>query len=238
MKSAPFIEIVGVVKAYGADHPLQIDHLSAGQQDRFVISGLDAQGGEMFVHLVCGALLPDEGTIRIGGTATADIKTDQDWLTSLDRFGLVSHRAVLIDSLPTIANLVLPLTLSIDPIPPTSRAEAESVARLVGLAPARLSHPVAGLSPDERLRLHLGRALISRPRMLLLEHPTSSLADGGQRTEFGRLLAAVAAARSVGWIAVSNDDAFAEASRGRHLRIRQGTGALAGERGWWPWRRS
>jgi ABC-type lipoprotein export system ATPase subunit len=229
--------MAGVVKAYGAERPLRVGRLQLDERDRVIVGGLDAQATEMFIHLVCGALLPDEGTIRIGGVPTSEIATDQEWLTSLDRFGLVSHRAVLIESLPVVANLVLPLTLSIDPIPAPARAEAEGVARHVGLAADRLAVPVSELTADERLRLHLGRALVSRPRMLLLEQPVHTLRSEEASASFGRLLADVSAARDIGFLAFSDVEAFAKASRGRRLQVSAATGEMAEERGWWPWRR-
>jgi ABC-type lipoprotein export system ATPase subunit len=215
-----------------------VNRLQIDERDRVVVGGLDAQAAEMFMHLVCGALLPDEGTIRIDGVATSEIVTDQEWLTSLDRFGLVSHRAVLIESLPVMANLVLPLTLSIDPIPGPARAEAEGVARHVGLAVERLAAPVSELTADERLRLHLGRALVPRPRMLLLERPVDAFPSDEACASFGRLLADVSAARDIGFVAVSDVEAFAKATRGRRLRVGASTGEIAEARGWWPWRRS
>jgi ABC-type ATPase involved in cell division len=234
----PLIEMAGVVKTYAGEQPLRVNRLQLDERDRVVVGGLDAQAAEMFIHLVCGALLPDEGTIRIAGVATSEIVTDQEWLTSLDRFGLVSHRAVLIESLSVMANLVLPLTLSIDPIPAPARAEAEGVARHVGLAADRLAVPVSELTAEERLRLHLGRALVPRPRMLLLEHPVQTLTSEEACASFGRVLADVSTARDIGFVAVSNAEAFVKASRGRRLRVGATTGEMTEDRGWWPWRRS
>ena len=236
MSAIPLIDIDGVVKAYGGDHALRIPHLAVEARDRLVLSGFDAHAAEMFIHLVCGAALPDEGVIRVEGIATSEVTTDQEWLTSLDRFGLVSHRSVLVDSLPTLANLVMPLTLSLDPMPAPARAEAEAVARHVELGADRLHVPVSALSAAERLRLHLGRALVLRPRLILLEHPTSTLETDTARAAFGRLVADVGAARQVGFVALSDDELFTEATKARRLRRRGDTGELREGRGWWPWR--
>ena len=62
----------------------------------------------MFVHLVTGASVPDEGAVKVAGRDTRDIATDTEWLTSLDRFGIVTHRAVLLDGMSVAANLALP----------------------------------------------------------------------------------------------------------------------------------
>jgi ABC-type lipoprotein export system ATPase subunit len=235
---AALIELVGVVKAYGAEQPLRFRDLAVRHRDRLIVSGLDAQAAEMLMHLICGALLPDEGTVRIAGRATSEISTDQQWLQSLDRFGLVTHRAVLIDSLTTMANLALPMTLSIDPMAPTTRAEVDAVGRLVGLSADRMTAAVSSLSPLERLRLHLGRAVIQKPMLVLLEHPTRELTHDEEREAFGRVLTSVADGRGIGWLAVSDDDVFAKAAKGTRLRIDPETGVVAASRGWWPFGRS
>jgi predicted ABC-type transport system involved in lysophospholipase L1 biosynthesis ATPase subunit len=90
---------------------------------------------------------------------------------------------------------------------------------------------VSSLKPAERLRLHLGRALIQRPQLLLLEHPTRDLSSHQEREEFGRLLAAASSERATGWLAVSDDDVFAKATRGTRLGARNGELMPLG--GWW-----
>ncbi len=109
-----------------------------GRSDRLALSGFDAAPPRLFVHLVTGAALPDEGDVSVDGHNTRDIATDTEWLASLDRFGIVTERAVLIDALPIAANLALPLTLAIDPMPEDVRASVEALAARVGLRAERL----------------------------------------------------------------------------------------------------
>ena len=77
MSAIPLIDIDGLVKAYGGDRALRIPHLAVEARDRLVLSGFDAHAAEMFIHLICGASLPDEGVIRVEGIATADVTTDR-----------------------------------------------------------------------------------------------------------------------------------------------------------------
>ena len=65
-----------------------------------------------------GASLPDEGTVPSPVVTRRDIQTDTEWLTSLDCSGWSPQRAVLMDSVSLDANMALPFTLSIDPLPP------------------------------------------------------------------------------------------------------------------------
>ncbi len=230
--AAPILDIDGLVKA-SAPVPFRLARLAVAAGDRFVLSGFDRPTAELFVHLVTGAAVPDEGLIRIEGRDTRDIATDTEWLASLDRFGLVTDRAVLLDGVSVEGNLALPLTLSIDPMSDVVRAEVRGLARDVGLDVDRLSAPVGSLAPAARVLVHLARALATRPRLLLLEHPTASLSAPDDARAFGATLRRVAASHRVGWVALSNDRNFAGASRGRRLRLDAGSGRLAPERGEW-----
>jgi len=229
---APLIEVLALTKHYGADVPLRVAQLLVGRTERVVLSGLDAAAAEVLMHLLTGAALPDTGEVRIAGRPTRDIPTETDWLASLDRFGLVSLRAVLLESLPTVASLALPLSLSIDPMPPELRRRVETLADEVGLSPARLDRPAAELTAAERVRVHLARAIAHGPEMLLLEHPTSSVSAREERRAIGDRVRQLSDARGVGWLALSDDADFARASGGRHLRL-DPSGAISGARRGW-----
>ncbi len=234
---SPLIELQGIVKAYAALRPLRIQSLAAGRADCLVLRGFDEGAAEMFIHLVTGASLPDEGTVRIGGLPTSEIATDTEWLSSLDRFGIVTHRAVLIDKLSTASNLALPLTVSIDPVPADVLVRVGALARDVGLEGAALERQVGTLSEEERVRLHLARAVANGPELVLLEHPTARLAGDRDASErFGRTLADLTRARNVGWIALTEDEAFAAAAGGTVLELNPTTGQVAAPgRGWRRW---
>ena len=235
------VEIHGVVKAYLSDslRPLRIQELAVSANDRLSLRGFDAGAAEMFVHLVTGAALPDEGTVRIAGKDTRDIATDTEWLTSLDRFGIVTHRAVLIDQISLAANLALPLTVSIDPMPAEVRARVERLAIDAGFEPDALDRPVAGVSAENRLRLHLARAVANGPEILMLEHPTAPLGDRDASSRIGETLARLSDTYRFGWIALTEDAAFAEAARGTVLQLNPSTGTLAAPKtGWRNWFRS
>lgn len=232
MSRAPLIRFAGIVKDYGGDTPLRIRDLVIEATDRIVLSGLDAAAAETCLHLVSGAALPDEGRVEIAGQDTRAIATDTEWLLSLDRFGVVTRRAVLLETLSTAANLALPMTTSIDPMQPETRARVEALAHDAGLDPSRLDAPCGTLDALERVRLHLARALALDPRLLLVEHPTADLRVEGDRRAAGRALQHGAERRGLGWFALSDDEAFAAESGGTRWRLEPGTGVLVRRR-WW-----
>lgn len=234
----PVIEIRDLVKGAGGPAPLRVRELVVDASDRTVVGGIDRPTAELLVHLITGAAVPDEGSVRVAGVDTRSIATDKEWLNSLDRFGLVSDRAVLLDSLPVAANLALPLTLAIEPMEPETRRDVDRLAREVALDAGALDRPMSSLSPFDRLRVHLARALANGPDLLLLEDPTAGLRDPAASAAFGELLRDVSAARPVGWLGFSNDVAFTQASAGVAVSLDVHTGVVKRPRRWWPWGRT
>ena len=236
MSTAPLIELRGVVKAFGGLRPLRVSELLISAADRLTLRGLDAGAAETFVHLVTGASVPDEGSVKVAGRDTRDIATDTEWLTSLDRFGIVTHRAVLLDGMSVASNLALPITISIDPMPAEIRQRVEQDAAEVGLERAALERPVAELSAEQRLRLHFARAAANRPEFLLLEHPTAQLEDAAAATRTGQALRVLSEARGFGWLSIGEDAAFADAAGATRLTLAPATGLITAEKtGWRKW---
>lgn len=225
--SDPLIELTGVSKNYAGLRPLRIARLLVRPGERLALAGFDAGAAEAFVHLVTGAALPDEGDVRLAGKDTRAIATDTEWLASLDRFGIVTDRAVLIDKLPIAANLAIPLTLAIDPMTAETRRQVEILAADVGLDVARLDEPASSLSAAERVRLHLARALATNPVLVILEHPTGRIEDRAASRALGLTLRDCSARRGFGWIALTADETFANATEGARLRLIPATGELA-----------
>ena len=180
----PVLQITGVQKRYQSLRPLRIQELTIAAAERVAVSGFDAGAAEVLVNLVTGASLPDQGEVRVLGHRTADIVGGDEWLASLDRFGIVSPRGVLVEAFTIEQNLAMPLTLEIDPVPP------DVAARVVELALAvRHSQPDLAVedglrritgeaAPSIRARVHLARAIALRPALLVLEHAGADLAGG------------------------------------------------------------
>lgn len=229
----PLIEMTGVVKSGPGLGPLRIEQFAVSRGDRLVISGLDAPSAEVFLNLITGAAIADEGTVRVAGADTKSIATDTEWLRSLDRFGIVTDRAVLIGALSVASNLALPLTLSIEPMADDVRRKVEQLAAEVGLPSARLSDAASTLDGHERALAHLARAIANDPEVLLLEHPTANFTSPEASRGLGAALARLGDARKLGWVALSNDEPFARASGAMRLRLDAATGRVRGAAGFW-----
>jgi ABC-type transporter Mla maintaining outer membrane lipid asymmetry ATPase subunit MlaF len=223
--SEPVLRLTHVRKQYNALRPLRINDLTVAAGERVALSGLDAGAAEVLVNLVTGASVPDEGDVHVQGRSTASISGGDEWLAWLDRFGIVSPRAVLLDAATVLQNLAMPLTLLIDPIPEDAAAAARSLAGEAGIDPQYFDRPVAGLPAAVRMRAHLVRAVMLAPALLILEHPTATL-DKGEGKPFGESVARVAGARNLSTLIVSEDADFSEAAAPRRLALHAASGDL------------
>ena len=224
------VRMTGVQKNYAALRPLRIRSLELGATERLALGGLDGPAAEVLVNLVTGATLPDEGTVAVFGRSTAEIADGDAWLASLERFGIVSPRAVMLEGSTLLQNLALPFTLEIDPVPPAVLARVEALAAECGLERTSLHARVGELPGHVRVRAHLARALALEPSLLLIEHPTADVEDQHRRA-LGEDIARVVETRRVAALIVTADPDFAEVVAHRSLELQPATGALV------PWKK-
>lgn len=221
-----------VVKTFGGLRPLRIADLTVEPGERVALSGLDAAAAEMFVNLATGAALPDTGDVIVMDQPTGAIVDGDRWLESLDRFGIVSHRAVLLDGMSVAENIALSFSLSIDPIPPAIRREVELLADAVGIAATDRDRAAGVVSAASQMRVHLARALALNPAVVLLEHPTLRV-DAGDVAALAASIVSATEPRGLALLALTDDDTLATGLHGRRLRLNAATGALApAKRGW------
>jgi phospholipid/cholesterol/gamma-HCH transport system ATP-binding protein len=227
------VEMTGVIKNYSTLRPLRIASLSVAQSERVAISAIDAIGAEVFLNLVTGASLPDSGEIKVFGQNTAAVANGEEWLASLDRVGIVSERAVLLEGATVAQNLALPFTLEIDPLTAETMARVEVLAEECDIALAWMKQPAGAIPAEVRARIHFARAIALDPQLLLMEHPTAALPEGARAT-FGALVARVCEARALTALAITQDPVFAAIAAQRTLTLQPATGQLvAARRSWW-----
>lgn len=228
--SGPVVSVAGVQKSYSALRPLRIQSLDIGPGERVALGGLDAPAAELLVNLITGATLPDAGSIHVFGRSTADISNGDDWLASLDRFGIVSQRAVILEGSTLQQNLALPFTLQIDPVPRSVVEQVSALAAECGIDAAELQRQAGELPASVRVRAHLARAVALNPQLLLVEHPTADVAEA-ERLPLARDMAAVLDRRAATALIMTMDVEFAEAVAHRSLALQPATGALS------PWKK-
>ena len=227
------IEFTGVVKDYHGLRPLRVANLAVSLDERAVLAGLDVPAAEVFINLATGAALPDQGEVRIMGKATSEITEADSWLASLDTFGIVSHRAVLLDAMTVAQNIAMSFSLSIDPIPAGIRRDVDALAAATGISDAELEMHAGSVGAATKVRVHLARALALGPSVLVLEHPTLNV-DPADVPALGASIAHATTGRKLAVLALSDDELLAKGMNGRRLQLKLATGAVTDKnRSWW-----
>ncbi len=229
----PVVELRGVTKDYHSLRPLRVAQLALHQGQSLAILGVDLPMAEVFVNLITGANLPDAGEVTVFGRPTREIATAEDWVSTLDRFGLVSDRAVLVEQFTVEQNLAMPISLDIAEMPPALRARVRALAEEVSLGD-QLTAPTGSLPPTAMLRLRLGRALALDPQVLLAEHP-NALADPADLPGFAADLARIIERRRLASLLLTADRTFASAVADEVLTLEPATGILKAASGWRRW---
>ena len=223
---ASLLDIRLMVKDYQGLRPLRVRELSVSPGRVLNLTGFDAAAAEMFVHLVTGAALPDEGDIALFGTNTRHIENAEAWLHSLDGLGLVSHRAVMVDMLTVLQNVAMPLTLEVDPIAEDMRPQVEALAREAGIAESLWERPLGHVDSETNLRVRLARAVAPAPRRIVAEHPSA----GRSREAVPRIaehVAGMARARNAALLTLTADPDWVSRVGGETLTLSPATGELA-----------
>ena len=223
--TAPVIEVAAVSKQYGALRPLRVEQFSLSEGEHVALLGLDQPAAEVLINLLTGATLPDSGQVRVFGRPTAEIADSADWLLTLDRFGIVSERAALLDAMTVVQNLAMPFSLQIEPPQPEVARQAAELAAEVGLPPDGLDRRVGELDAASRMRVRLARALALDPAILLLEHPSATL-PRHDVARYARDVRAIAGHRGAAALTITADVEFANAASARTLVLEAATGRL------------
>ncbi len=223
-----------VEKAYGGLRPLRVRELTLHEGETLALTGVDGPAAEVLVDLITGSALPDRGEVEVFGAPTSSVPDGGAWLALLDRFGMLSPRAVLLEAMTAAQNLALPFSLELNPIPPSILAEVTALANDVGLAEPDLVRMAATLDPLAQLRLRLGRALALKPTLLLAEHP-NALVPAESVTGVAEALSRVVEVRALTLLVLTADEGFARATAKQVRRLDPATGDVREVGGWSSW---
>jgi multiple sugar transport system ATP-binding protein len=156
-----------VSKSYGAVCALSDLTFSVEEGRFFVLFGPSAVGKTTALRVVAGLVQPEAGTVRIGGTDVTHAPIKGRGVSMVfQSFALYPHLSVR-------HNLAYPLVEERVARPEIDKRVRET-AEMLRLT-HRLEQKPATLSGGEQQRVALGRSLIRRPRILLLDEPLTNL---------------------------------------------------------------
>ena len=140
--------------------------------------GASGSGKTSLVNMIAGLLVPDRGSIMIDGETVDDVEKHVHVPVHRRRVGYVFQDARLFPHLDVRQNLDYGRRmnhLADDPAQLKRITELLDIGNLLDRRPGKLSG-------GERQRVALGRALLSKPRLLLLDEPLGAL-DEDRRAE-------------------------------------------------------
>lgn len=179
---AALIEVQGLCVELGGRLALEDVTLTVAEGDYVGLIGPNGGGKTTLLRTLLGACVPVRGSVRLGG------RTPQQ-AALLGWVGYVPQRLTTLEAdLPLSVDELLRNALHLRPAVARAPELSELLARL-RLEPLR-HRLLAELSGGERQRAFIARALLSSPRVLLLDEPTTGV-DAEAQEEFYGLLRSI-----------------------------------------------
>ncbi|MDN5000580.1 molybdenum ABC transporter ATP-binding protein [Bradyrhizobium sp. GCM10027634] len=179
--------------------------------------GASGAGKTSLINMIAGLLRPDRGTIVIDGETVDDTERGIHVPTWRRRIGYVFQDARLFPHLNVAQNLDYGRRMN---RLARDAAQHKRVVELLDIG-ALLDRRPGKLSGGERQRVALGRALLSKPRLLLLDEPLGAL-DEARKLEILPYLVRLRDEANVPMVYVSHDVAELRQLATQIVMLRQG----------------
>jgi len=185
--AAAILEARGLTKTFGAVAAASNITIEVAEDTVVGLIGGNGAGKTTFINLITGYLKPTSGSIRYRGREITRLAPRQ-----VTRLGICRSFQIpqVFDTLTTYENLLVATGI----VDTRDAAQAaETILARFGLAPFR--DAVAGVLPEGvRKLLDISMALVMKPRLLLLDEPTSGVSAGEKFAIIDLVLQAVRAA--------------------------------------------
>lgn len=150
---------------------------SLEQGEFAAVIGESGSGKSTLLNCIGALDIPTEGTILLGGRNLFDMKEEERTIFRRRSIGFIFQSFQLVPELTVEQNILFPLLLdSRRPDP----AAVEEILGLLGLTERR-RHLPHQLSGGQQQRTAIGRALITRPSLILADEPTGNLDSQNSR---------------------------------------------------------
>jgi spermidine/putrescine ABC transporter ATP-binding subunit len=155
-------------KAFGAVKAVDDISLTIPAGSFVTLLGPSGSGKTTTLNLIAGFLAPDAGNIAFDGQPVASLPPHRR------NIGMVFQSYALFPHMTVFENVAYPLRMRERLTPEALAARVSESLALVGLTKLETRYP-RQLSGGQQQRVAMARALVSRPRLLLMDEPLGAL---------------------------------------------------------------
>ena len=167
---APLLQLEGINTYYGQIHILQDENLVVGEGELVCLLGGNASGKSTTLKTILGIVRPRTGKVLLNGEDVTSMPTAHRIKRGL---AIVPENRRLFGPMTVLENLEMGAYLrpKVD-----LKEEFERVYELFPLLYERRAQLAGTLSGGEQQMVAMGRALMSKPKLLLMDEPSMGLA--------------------------------------------------------------
>lgn len=175
------LEVKSLSKTYGsgdtAVHALRDVSFTVSKGEFVAIVGPSGSGKSTLLNLLGALDLPTGGSVFIDGREILSMKDDAQTVFRRRNIGFIFQSFNLIPELTVEQNITFPVLLDYQK---PDRAYLEELLGVLGLKERR-THLPSQLSGGQQQRVAIGRALFTRPSLILADEPTGNLDSENSR---------------------------------------------------------
>ncbi len=169
------LEVENICKTYGsgetAVHALKQVSFSVPKGEYVAIVGESGSGKSTLLNMIGALDTPDSGKVTIGGKDIFAMNDSKLTVFRRRNIGFIFQAFNLVPELTVEQNIVFPVLLDYQK---PDRKYLEELLTVLNLQERR-NHLPTQLSGGQQQRVAIGRALITRPSLILADEPTGNL---------------------------------------------------------------
>ncbi len=169
------LEVISICKTYGAGetavHALKDVSFSVPKGEFVAVVGESGSGKSTLLNMIGALDTPTSGKVLIDGQEIFNMKDEQRTIFRRRNIGFIFQAFNLIPELNVEQNITFPVLLDYQK---PDQAYVEEILTVLNLKERR-HHLPRQLSGGQQQRVAIGRALITRPMLILADEPTGNL---------------------------------------------------------------